>query len=229
MTRSFAIWIAGLILTSAAAWFCYLWLDRPIALWVHGATGTQRLPDALVNSPFSSTAFIAAAAFVVCGLVALARTRFSRPETTIALCVISMVNAILVKDQLKFVFGRTWPDMFLRDGTYGFHFFRGGQSFESFPSGHAAVASAFLFIPWLLFPRLRALTMLCVIAVGIGLVMLNLHFLGDVIAGSFLGFSAALFTVCLWRAARLPLTLQAADPLARIKNAAAAAPAAPAE
>jgi membrane-associated phospholipid phosphatase len=39
-----------------------------------------------------------------------------------------------------------------------------------------------------------------IIAVDLGLVALNLHFLSDVIAGSFVGVSTGLFTVALWGA-----------------------------
>ena len=38
------------------------------------------------------------------------------------------------------------------------------------------------------------------VAVNVGLVALNLHFLSDVIAGSFVGISTGLFTVALWQA-----------------------------
>lgn len=223
MTRLLKIWILGITLTSATVWFCYLWLDRPIALWVHGTAGTRRLPAELVNSPFSSTSFISACAFVICGLAAISGRRFSKPETTLTMSVVSVVSTVLIKDQLKFMFGRTWPDMFIHDDVYGFHYFHYGSSFESFPSGHAAVAAAFLFVPWFLFPHLRTLMTTLIIATDVGLVMLNLHFLSDVIAGSFLGFSSALFTISLWRAARLPSGLAAAPPLPMMKNPAAPA------
>jgi membrane-associated phospholipid phosphatase len=222
MTRVLKIWIISLILTSAAVWFCYLWLDRPIALWVHGATGSRRLPTALTDSPFSSISFISACAFVICGLAAISGRRFSKPETTITMSVLSMVSTVLVKDQLKLMFGRTWPAMFINNGVYGFNYFHFGRSFESFPSGHAAVVAAFLFIPWFLFSKLRPVMTTCIVAVDIGLVMLNLHFLSDVIAGSFLGFSIALFTISLWRAARFPSGLRAAPPLGTMKKNAAA-------
>jgi len=136
--------------------------------------------------------------------------------------VLSMVSTVLIKDQLKLMFGRTWPEMFINNGVYGFHYFHYGRSFESFPSGHAAVAAAVLFIPWFLFSKLRAAMMTCIVAIDIGLVMLNLHFLSDVIAGSFLGFSIALFTISLWRAARLTSGLRAAAPLGAMKDNAAA-------
>ncbi len=214
MTRALKTWIISLIITFAAVWFCYLWLDRPVALWVHSSSsGMVRLPADFVDSPFSSTSFISACAFVVCGLVSISGHRFSKPETTITMCVISMLSAILIKDQLKFVFGRTWPEMLVQNGVYGFSFFHSGHSFESFPSGHAAVAAAALFIPWFLFSKLRTLMATCIIVVDISLVMLNLHFLSDVIAGTFLGFSIALFTISLWRAARLPPAYQTRAPI----------------
>jgi hypothetical protein len=44
-----------------------------------------------------------------------------------------------------------------------------------------------------------------ILTADIGLVALNLHFLGDVIAGSFVGVSTGLFTVALWRARQLEI------------------------
>jgi membrane-associated phospholipid phosphatase len=120
--------------------------------------------------------------------------------------VISTLAAIIMKDQLKVIFGRTWPDTgapdivsFLGNGVYGFHFFHPGRSFESFPSAHATVAAAVLSVPWILFPRIRVLYFLGMLVVDVGLVALNLHFLSDTIAGTFLGFSTGLFTIALWR------------------------------
>ena len=43
----------------------------------------------------------------------------------------------------------------VHDNAYGFHFFQSGTSFESFPSGHAAVAAAALSILWILYPNTR--------------------------------------------------------------------------
>ena len=138
--------------------------------------------------------------------------RFSKLEAAVAMCAISTLATIVIKDQLKFAFGRTWPDTwgpgivsFVRDNVYGFHFFQSGKSFESFPSGHAAVAAAVLSVIWILFPNLRVICTIGLIAVDIGLVALNLHFLSDVVAGSFVGISTGLFTVALWRASELEM------------------------
>jgi membrane-associated phospholipid phosphatase len=120
------------------------------------------------------------------------------------LCGFSVLGADAVKNQLKYVFGRTWPDSwdpqitsFIRDNVYGFNFFTHGRSFESFPSGHAAVAASIMSVLWLLYPRLRIVWVLCLVTADMGLVLLNLHFLSDVIAGTFVGISSGIFTVAL--------------------------------
>jgi len=207
MTRTFKNWLVSLLVTAAVVPVCILWLDRPVAQWVHTILGEQHILFEPARSPVLSIPFVASLLFVICGLVGLNRGRFSKLESTVAVSVISTLNTIVVKDQLKFVFGRTWPvtwapgiQSFLGNNAYGFHYFKSGVSFESFPSGHAAISAAIVSILWILSPNLRVLCALCVITVDIGLVALNLHFLSDVIAGSFVGLSTGLFTIALWRA-----------------------------
>jgi membrane-associated phospholipid phosphatase len=207
VTRSSKTWLVSLFLTAAVVWLSIRWLDRPIALWVRDTFGAKHVPVAATDSPVLSISLLPACVFAFCGFVSLMKTRFSRVGTTITLCTFSALAAIAIKDQLKILFGRTWPDSwapgilsFLHDGVYGFHYFHSGKSFESFPSGHAAVAASILSVPFIMFPRARLLCAICLIAVDIALVALNLHFFSDVIAGSFTGFSAGLFAITLWRA-----------------------------
>ena len=206
MTRAFKIWLVSFLLTAAIVLISVRWLDKPIALEVRAIFGERNLPIGLTESPLTSTSLAAALAFIVFGILATLGRSFSKVEATIAICVISTLAALVIKDQLKVVFGRTWPDTwapdiisFLGNGVYGFHFFHPGRSFESFPSGHATVAAAVLSVPWILFPRLRVLCFLGMFAVDVGLVALNLHFFSDTIAGTFVGFSAGLFTIGLCR------------------------------
>jgi membrane-associated phospholipid phosphatase len=206
MARAFKRWLASLCLTALVVWMSIRWLDRPIALWVNNVFGERRIPHELADSAFSSTSLAPAIIFVFCGLAAVMGRRFSKLEITISLCSISTLVVIVLKDQLKFAFGRTWPDSwapgvlsFIRNGVYGFNYFHSGKSFESFPSGHAAVAAAILAVPCILFSRLRIPCAICLVGIDMALVALNLHFLSDVIAGTFTGFSTGLFTVALWR------------------------------
>jgi membrane-associated phospholipid phosphatase len=51
---------------------------------------------------------------------------------------------------------------------------------------------------WICYPRFRALYVICTAAVAIGLIGADFHFLGDVIAGGFLGVSVGWLTVAIW-------------------------------
>ena len=216
MTRTFKIWLVGSVVTAAFVLVSVQWIDRPIALWIFDVFGGRRIPTQTADRIFSIP-LVATTVFVICGIIAIKGRRFSKLEATIAMCAISTLATTVIKDQLKFAFGRTWPDTwgpgivsFVRDNVYGFHFFQSGKSFESFPSGHAAVAAAVLSVIWILFPNLRVFCTIGLIAADIGLVALNLHFLSDVVAGSFVGISTALFTVALWSASKVEI--QVAEP-----------------
>lgn len=217
MTRTFKIWLAGFVMTATVVLVSVQWIDRPIALWIFDAFGGRRIPTQTADRIFSIP-FVTTIVFVIFGIIAITGRRFSKLEATIAMCAISTLASTVIKDQLKFVFGRTWPDTwgpgivsFVRDNVYGFHFFQSGKSFESFPSGHAAVAAAVLSVIWILFPNLRVFCTIGLIAVDIGLVALNLHFLSDVVAGSFVGVSTGLFTVALWNASKVEIQVAKLD------------------
>jgi membrane-associated phospholipid phosphatase len=199
MTQTFKAWLRALVAISAFACISVRWFDRPIAELFRGISERQAVPIELANRILVIPS-IAAILFVICGVAAIAGRRLSKIETTIALCTIGVLVTTVIKDQLKFVFGRTWPYL-LNEDIYGFNFFQPGKSFESFPSGHAAIAAVVLSIIWMQFPTKRILCALGIVAVDLGLVVLNLHFLSDVVAGSFVGISAGLFTVTLLRTA----------------------------
>lgn len=222
MTRIFSFWLGSLLAIAVFTPICVLWLDKPIALFVHD-TFERQLSSGAVNSPLLSIPLLSALVFVVCGLSAVLGRQFSMLETAILLCDVSTLAAETIKNELKFAFGRTWPESwgpgirsFIHDHVYGFHFFQSGESFESFPSGHAAVVAAIMSVLWILFPKLRRLCLACIAAADIGLVALNLHFLSDVIAGSFVGVSTGLFTAAVWRASHhLPMSAECAKKGAR--------------
>ena len=217
MTRVFKGWFLSLILTTAFVTVSFQWLDQPIALWVYDLFGGRRVPTQIVDR-IASTPVVTSTVFVICGIIAIMGRRFSKVEIAVAMCAISSLAAIVIKDLLKFVFGRTWPDTwgpgivsFVRDNVYGFNFFQSGRAFKSFPSGHAAAAAAVLSVVYILFPELRVICVIGILVADIGLVALNLHFLGDVIAGSFVGVSTGLFTVALWRASQLEMQVVKVD------------------
>jgi membrane-associated phospholipid phosphatase len=204
MTRTFKIWLASLLAVALFSLISVLWFDKPTALLVHDIFGGRQISTALADSRILSVPLVTASIFVIFGLLAIMGREFSIFENAIVLCDISILAADAVKNQLKFVFGRTWPDSWgphilslVHDNVYGFHFFQSGGSFESFPSGHATVVASVMSVLWIVFPKQRALYAICIGATDIGLVLMNLHFISDVTFGTFVGFSVGLFTVSL--------------------------------
>ena len=95
---------------------------------------------------------------------------------------------------------RTGPNALVHDGVYGFNLFHGGRGYASFPSGHTAVTCAMITVLWIYYPKWRPLYAMAVFGVGIGLIGANYHFLGDVLAGGFVGISSGWMLTSLWKA-----------------------------
>jgi membrane-associated phospholipid phosphatase len=67
-----------------------------------------------------------------------------------------------------------------------------------------ATACAVLAVVWLWYPRFRRVCVIAGLAVGAGLVGANYHFLGDVVAGAFLGASVGLMATAIWEVTAAP-------------------------
>jgi len=207
-------WTLGLAATVAAVVVSYYWLDRPIALFVHAHEHYHYLFRRLTLIP-EALAVLSLVVFLVLAFCALAGRRLARFPTVLMLCGTSLAVAVAIKDLLKYAFGRTWPETwspfypsFLGNGTYGFFPFHGGGAYESFPSGHATMACTVMTVLWICYRRFRPLYALCMVAASVGLVGANFHFLGDVIAGSFLGISAGSLGVAVWEMGERHLRLE---------------------
>jgi membrane-associated phospholipid phosphatase len=197
-------WSLGLLATTIAIAIAYFWLDRPIAYLAHDLSQRFHLfqkltliPDALLP--------IAVVVILLVGLRGLIGVPLSRFETVLFVTGISLALGAMAKTELKYAFGRAWPETWfrnnpslIRDHVFGFFPFHGGGGYASFPSGHATIVCAAMTVFWICYPRLRPLYALAMAAVAIGLVGANFHFLSDVIAGAFLGVSVGWMSVALW-------------------------------
>lgn len=203
--RDIKTWTWGLLGTTLATAGAYLWLDRPIALTAHTYHAYQNHFAKLTYIP-EPLAAAGATIFVAVGLWALAGRRLSFWGTTALLCSMSVLLTEIIKSELKYVFGRTWPETFvqnnpsfIRDGVFGFNFFHGGPGYASFPSGHTAAVCALVSVLWIMVPKGRPLYALAVLAVVVGLLGADYHFLSDIIAGGFVGTTVGWMTVTFWR------------------------------
>lgn len=199
-------WLLALVLVALAIVISYFWLDRPIAFFVHNQfpriIRVLLEPVTYVPNPLISVATIT---FLVLGIRGLAGRPLSKMQAAILICSVSLMIAETLKSQLKFVFGRTWPETwvqnnpsFIHDGIYGFNFFHGGEAYQSFPSGHMTAICALASVLWIYYPRLRAIYLITTLAVLVGLVGNNFHFLSDTIGGAFVGISTGLMVAMLF-------------------------------
>ena len=202
--RPFRDWSLGLLGTVVAVAACYLWLDRPIAQLAHDQFAQFHLFEKLTLLPEALT-LLAVVAFLALGLRGLTGRGLSRFQTVLLVSGISLAVAVIIKDELKFAFGRAWPDTwvrhnpsFIHDGVFGFFPFHGGPGYAAFPSGHTTAICTVMTVLWLCYPRFRPVYALSMAAVAIGLVGANFHFLSDVIAGGFLGVSVGWLGVVMW-------------------------------
>lgn len=197
-------WGLGFLGTAIAVTVSYLWLDRPIAHLAHDQLQQFHLFEKLSLVP-NGLIPLAAVAFLVLGLRGLTGPTLSRFLTVLLVSGISLAVAVVIKDELKFAFGRTWPETwlrnnpsFIRDNLFGFFPFNGGSAYSSFPSGHTTAICTVMTVFWLCYPRFRPLYALCIAVVAVGLVGANFHFLSDVIAGGFLGTFVGWLGVGMW-------------------------------
>lgn len=189
---------------AAATVLSVLVLDAPAARFAHetfggwsGFVALTHLVDPVL--PLSATGFL-----VLGGAMALGWTAPPWARVAFGLCVATLL-AIVTKDQLKYAFGRTWPETWIkdnpsliRDGVMAFVPFHGGPGWASFPSGHTttAVAPAAMLVMTTR-SRWRWLGLLPCGLVAAGLYGADYHFLGDIMAGAMVGCLCAAITAAM--------------------------------
>jgi membrane-associated phospholipid phosphatase len=190
-------WYAALLIAAVAISVCIRWVDYPVAakfLNVSKEVG-------LIGKIFGGRVIVAGELSVI-AVLALVRIRFgslpSIAKVLLVACGTSVMAYTLNDLVLKIVFGRQSPTAFYESPLAGtFHLFR-GDDFSSFPSGHMMLAAAFLGVFSRIYPRARTASLFLLALGTVLLVVGDWHFVSDVIAGTFLGFTAGLIAGELW-------------------------------
>jgi membrane-associated phospholipid phosphatase len=192
--------LVGLILCAALVVFCYWFVDRAVAFYVHD----HRFSDYIVLKWLTYPPPILQAWVPVVLVLLLIRRAwgpFRRWERMVLAAGVGMVLADQFRESLGYVFGRYWPDTWIndnpsliQDGAYGFHPFHGGSAYMSFPSGHTARTLAVAAVVWIAYPKWRWACVLAAAVVAVGLLGMDYHFVGDVIAGGFVGGIVGAYT-----------------------------------
>jgi len=97
----------------------------------------------------------------------------------------------IVTDIIKPILGRARPVLLERQGYYGFDPFTFQAAHNALPSGHATTGFAVAFALTALWPRGRTWFIVFAIVIALSRVMVNAHFLSDVVAGGAVGVLTA--------------------------------------
>jgi len=187
-----------------------LWgLDKPLALWLHDyAQGLRPFFEVLTNAVdkiYTTVFYSADLGGVPIGFVALlvlfllGRFVLHAPNPGVFLLIgLVLLNSGVATNLLKIYFQRPRPDVYLLHGMVGAGFWQATTRDYSFPSSHATLYFSFLLpLAWK-FPKYRWALLAPPALITIGRLVLELHFLGDVLA------SIALVGLLTWLFSRLP-------------------------
>jgi len=121
-----------------------------------------------------------------------ARERFTRLAWAPGFVFLSMAVAGLIGDLLKFLIGRSRPQVLFDQGIATFTPFSHGWAVNSFPSGHSqAIFSAMVALA-LVFPRYDRAYIALAILVASSRVLTTVHYFSDVVVGAWLGIFVTL-------------------------------------
>lgn len=194
--RTFVTTVGVSVLVAALVLLLIRYVDRPWASFAFAHLHGIRLFPWLtyIANPVLPVALLGLA---LAGLAAAFGVQPSRPLKVVLACCLAGLIAFAFKEQLKYAFGRNWPETWIdrnpswiADGIFSFSPFHGGRGWASFPSGHMAMITAPMAVLWQALPRGRWLWACLVGLVAVGLLGADYHWPSDVVAGTALGWAA---------------------------------------
>ena len=188
MVHGILRWLGAVLVLLAIGALILRW-DQPIARYVHAiATEPATALAALVGELGDPAPYV-----VIVGIV-FVHFVFSEKHRLIANRALFILLAVAVPgfsaDVVKVFVGRSRP-LLLEHGVYVFRPLNLDWDFASFPSEHAAVAAAVAAALSVLLPVYRATFFLLAVIVGVSQIVLEDHYLSDVLAGVLLGMGMA--------------------------------------
>lgn len=171
-------WILLIILS-------YFYIDQPLAIYLNHffPSFVYKIGHFVTLLGTGSVNFLIAGIFLAAGFAFK-----SRKLIYFALfLLIALLTAALVCDILKITLGRARPSQLFIHGYYGFYFMKFKSAMWSFPSGHAVLISTTATAISLRWPRYQTISILMVLIIAASRIILEHHYLSDVLTGVLLG------------------------------------------
>lgn len=197
-----------LAVAAVAVVISYEWVDRPVAFAVHnhGTNHVKIFKWLTYPPPWAQTW-----SPLVFGLLVVRRAwgPLEHWQKSLLVACLSLMVANEFRTSIGDICGRYWPETWINNnpsligtGTYGFRFMELGSigaDIGSFPSGHSARILGFATVWWMVAPKIRWLLVIVSLPMLASLVLMNYHFVSDIIAGSVLGGIVGAYSVRLAR------------------------------
>ena len=205
-------WATAAILVLAVEAALMAWADKPLSLWLRDLDAHRR-PIVDVFRGYTNYAkadwylWPSGVAGLVCfalarraRIAAAAREKLLRASGAVAFFFASVAVAGLVTSLLKCLIGRARPVQLDQFGLYGFHPWNWTEArWHSLPSGEATTAFAVAAALIVLFPRWQIAFWLFALVMAASRVMVNAHYLSDIVAGAVVGSLTALVVAAQFR------------------------------
>jgi membrane-associated phospholipid phosphatase len=191
-----------IVLGALFCWLSYNYFDKPIASYFHSDVHPSSLAYSfsqivtLFGDSIVSIIFIIVA--LTLGIFILFRQPQSRFANNLLFIAISMIMAIVLGGCFKYLLGRYRPEMLFQEGSYGFHFLTNQYLMNSMPSGHALRAFVLVTGASLIWKRLTPLFIVIGLLVCLSRLVVDCHYLSDVIFGALLGTVVTLWVAKLY-------------------------------
>ncbi len=174
--------VSGFIMI--AALLSYNFFDLPVARYFQNAKGDMLYEIFHVLTKFGQIEYYLIPALVV-------YLYYQKRDSLIAMkarfVFVSLALSGIIVLLIKMVGGRFRPELYFKEGLFGFDFFHLSHTMTSFPSGHSATSLGAAAALALLFPKFRVGFYLFGIAVMISRVVIVRHYPSDIMIGGLIG------------------------------------------
>ena len=169
-----------------------LFADRPVALAMETLPGWLRSPAGDITWLGKSLGWLLlSAALALFWAWRAGRAERNGPlwsrERKRAIAAVFLFATVavagIVTNLIKILIGRARPNPFLHEGIYGFHPWHLDADLRGFPSGHATTVFALAFALTMIQPRWRYPAFAFAIVIAATRVVINAHFLSDIVGG----------------------------------------------
>ncbi len=197
---------AWLTLACVLAWIAaFEWIDLPLARALHTIGPATHTIFGLITKLGEGAVYLVPAA-VLLGWAWLKRERLWAIRASFVFVTLAVPG--IIGDIMKPVFGRARPVLFFREHLFGFTWGNPHANAWSFPSGHSITVAALAIALYAIYPPAWPAYALLALAVMGSRIILDQHYLSDVIAGFYLGTAFAWAFYAAAKKRGLPLRIR---------------------